>query len=209
MSKRISDLLNNLSKPTEDFTASEGEDNEGERSHDEIIEYAPKPKVRKQKVRKQKIVLEEDEPENEPKSEPKSEPLLIDNVSSDAEDESSEEEIKQEKPKKVKKPSQLKKYQQDKEVIKSSLVQIKNLIREFKQNILKLVKTYKNEELFEDDYEDIIEHHNHYKTQLLQNLYHLEDDLNSNDVKLPKSIYTSLDKAFDTCKARVNKLLEH
>jgi len=201
--KKISEMLNNLSKPTEDFTASEGE-SEGERSPDEIIEYAPQPKVKKpRKVRKQKRKVE---PEPEEKSEPEQEEQ---GESDESEESESEPEVKQEKPKKVKKPSQLKKYQQDKEVIKMSIVQIKNLIREFKQNILKLVKTYKNEELFEDDYEDIIEHHNHYKTQLLQQLYHLEEDLNSQEVRLPKAIYTQLDKAFDTCKARVGKLLEH
>ena len=198
--KRISEMLNNLSKPSEDFTASEGEE-EGDRSPDEIIEYSKKPKPKpKPKKRKKKIIIEESEEEYE-KEEVK-EP-------STEEESSSEEEIKPEKLKKVKKPSQLKKYQKDKEVIKTSLVQVKSLIREFKQNILKLVKTYKGEELYPEDCEDIIESHNYYKTQLLQQLYHLEEALNEEEVKLPKSVYTSLDKAFETCKNRVGKLLDN
>ncbi len=151
--KKISEMLNNLNKPTEEFTASEGEDDVGDRSADEIIEYA-KTKIPKKRKEKKKILVESESEEEikEPES-PSDE---------------SESDIEPEKLKKVKKPSQLKKYQKDKTVIKQSLLEIKSLIRTFKQDILKLCKTYKGVELYDDDIEDIIESHNHYKTTLLQ-----------------------------------------
>ena len=197
--KKISEMLNNLNKPTEEFTASEGEDDNGDRSADEIIEYAKptqKPKIRKEK--KKKIIVESESEHEEEHEEVK-----------ESESDESESDIEPEKLKKVKKPSQLKKYQKDKTVIKQSLLDIKSLVRLFKQDILKLCKTYKGVELYDDDMEDIVESHNHIKTTLLQRLYHIEEELNEDDVKLPKAVYTSLDKAFETSKARVNKLLEH
>ena len=202
--KKISEMLNNLNKPTEEFTASEGEDDVGDRSADEIIEYAKptqKPKIRKEKKEKEKKIIVESESEHEEEHEEVKE--------SESDESESDIDIPLEKLKKIKKPSQLKKYQKDKTVIKQSLLEIKSLIRTFKQDILKLCKTYKGVELYDDDMEDIIESHNYYKTQLLQQLYHIEESLNENDVKLPKAVYTSLDKAFETSKARVNKLLEH
>jgi len=195
--KKISEMLNNLNKPTEEFTASEGED-VGDRSADEIIEYAkptPKPKIPKKRKEK-KIIVESDTEEEEEEEVKESES-------------ESESDIEPEKLKKVKMPSQLKKYQKDKTVIKQSLIEIKSLVRLFKQDILKLCKTYKGVELYDDDMEDIVESHNHIKTTLLQRLYHIEESLNEEEVKLPKAVYTSLDKAFETSKIRVGKLLEH
>ena len=137
--------------------------------------------------------------------EPKPNLKLLSALESETDDE--EENINIEKPKRIKNKSQFKKYKNDKKVIQDIIKLVKKLMREYKLNIRKYLKSYSNMELEEEDKEDIIDEHNLLKQNFLNDIYTLEDQATQNDVNIPTDLYKMVEKMFDTEKNRVIKVI--
>ena len=203
-SKKISELLKSKvvpQQPKEELTASEDEGDEGDEQHDLLpIQEVPVPvsaPVKKTKAVKKQVVPVAAATLVEPEEQEEDE--------EDDEDDEEVEEIK--KPKRLKGKSDLRKYQNDKVVIKQVSQDIISILREFKFEIMKLFKTWKNEDLDDNDIEDIVLYHNELKQGVLQKLYDIEQTLSEQKIKLPKSTYEKIDTSFESAKERINILI--
>lgn len=198
--KKISELLNKK-KNVEELTSSDEEEKKSiEVEPVEVekiaveVEKVKKQRVKKPRAKKEPVInVEEEENENEELDE--SEESETEPVSS----------IK--KPKKIKSKSDLKKYQNDKLIIKEAVTTINTALREFKFDIMKIFKMFKNEEIEQNDCEDIINFHNEIKAKCLDRIYSIENSLAQQHVKMPSSVYSKIDECFDSAKQRIEILI--
>ena len=187
MSKlKINDMIEKLNMEELSDDGNEQQPSETEEEYEELPKNPPK------LVRQNATQHEEKEESEEEESE---------------EDEESEVELEVKKPKKIKSKLQLKNYKKNKKLLSNTSKIISKLLRDFKLDIRKYLKSYNGMELYDDDIDDIIEEHNLVKRDVLENLFNLEQELQQEGVELPQNIYNKIDKCFDETKKRVEKFL--